>query len=166
MFGQPHNHFRIQEDIFEVDLKSTGDPVILEADNRLKVEPFPWSPGYVICSLEVRHVLEGIAPGEFDYVDVQIREGGSVWFDVGRYFVLSARRIVVCHDIERTTWRKDPDVRKFDKFVFDPSRVPAGIHCFRPAGRVVWQVVSAEIRAALAAHKFRGCTFHPVAEVF
>jgi len=110
---------------------------------------------------KVKTLLAVRYPDEIEYFDVKIYEGGKLWFDIGQYFTFSVRRLLECHDTALTVWRERQGQASVRRYFFDPSRVPEGVHFFRPAGREYWQVVSAEVKELPENHKFKTLTFYP-----
>jgi hypothetical protein len=118
-------------------------------------EDMPFSTKFRVVSERLRALLLQFEPtGIFSFpAHIDHRSFPKPPHD---YFVVSPTRIVECHDVVKTTWRKDEHPPWAHLFFLDPERVPADAHFFRPHGNKMCVIVSGEVRQAITAAKMRG----------
>jgi len=107
-----------------------------------------------IVSIRVAKVLSDLAAADFQMLPVRIQSRSD------EHFLINVTRIVECIDEKRSAqadyWAPEdgqPDklgsYRAVHGMRVDTSRIPPGVHLFRPKGWTIALVVSDEIRTAL-----------------
>jgi hypothetical protein len=125
------------------------------------VDDMPWFPSLPVVSAPLREILQTAEPESLVFSDCRVFHKEKVWMPKGRYFVVWATRVVVCHDEHRTTWRQGEAKRVADKFFLDVDRVPSSAHVFRPLGRERTTFISHLVRERMDAADMKRCSYFP-----